>query len=91
MDPDKRVEDLTVGQKQTCGDLKSAVSRSKILILDEPTAVLTPQETQELFDELLHLKENGYTIIFISHKLQEIKQICDRITIIRRGDDHGRA
>ena len=85
VDPDKRVEDLTVGQKQRVEILKALFRGAKILILDEPTAVLTPQETQELFDELLHLKENGYTIIFISHKLQEIKQICDRITIIRRG------
>ena len=74
MDPDKRVEDLTVGQKQRVEILKALFRGAKILILDEPTAVLTPQETQELFDELLHLKENGYTIIFISHKLQEIKQ-----------------
>ena len=51
--------------------------------------MLTPQETQELFDELLHLRDNGYTIIFISHKLQEIKQICSRITIIRRGTTMG--
>ena len=51
--------------------------------------MLTPQETQELFDELLHLRDNGYTIIFISHKLQEIKQICSRITIILRGTTMG--
>ena len=70
VDPDKRVEDLTVGQKQRVEILKALFRGAKILILDEPTAVLTPQETQELFDELLHLKENGYTIIFISHKLQ---------------------
>ena len=85
VDPDKKVEDLTVGQKQRVEILKALFRGAKILILDEPTAVLTPQETQELFDELLHLKQNDYTIIFISHKLQEVKQICDRITIIRRG------
>lgn len=85
VDPDKRVEDLTVGQKQKVEILKALFRGAKILILDEPTAVLTPQETQELFEELLNLKDNGYTIIFISHKLQEIKQICSRITIIRRG------
>ena len=85
VDPDKKVEDLTVGQKQKVEILKALFRGARILILDEPTAVLTPQETQELFEELLNLKKNGYTIIFISHKLQEIKQICDRITIIRRG------
>ena len=89
VDPDKRVEDLTVGQKQKVEILKALFRGAKILILDEPTAVLTPQETQELFDELLHLRDNGYTIIFISHKLQEIKQICSRITIIRRGTTMG--
>lgn len=89
VDPDKRVEDLTVGQKQKVEILKALFRGAKILILDEPTAVLTPQETQELFEELLNLKDNGYTIIFISHKLQEIKQICGRITIIRRGTTMG--
>ena len=89
VEPDKRVEDLTVGQKQKVEILKALFRGAKILILDEPTAVLTPQETQELFDELLHLRDSGYTIIFISHKLQEIKQICSRITIIRRGETMG--
>ena len=89
VDPDKRVEDLSVGQKQKVEILKALFRGARILILDEPTAVLTPQETQELFDELLHLRDNGYTIIFISHKLQEIKQICSRITIIRRGTTMG--
>lgn len=85
VEPDKRADELTVGQKQKVEILKALFRGVKILILDEPTAVLTPQETQELFDELLSLRENGYTIIFISHKLQEVKQICSRITIIRRG------
>lgn len=85
VEPDKRIEELTVGQKQKVEILKALFRGVRILILDEPTAVLTPQETQELFEELLNLKKNGYTIIFISHKLQEVKQICDRITIIRRG------
>lgn len=85
VDPNKKVGELTVGQKQRVEILKALFRGAKILILDEPTAVLTPQETQELFVELLNLKNNGYTIIFISHKLQEVKQICDRITIIRRG------
>ena len=89
VDPDKRVADLTVSQKQKVEILKALFRGAKILILDEPTAVLTPQETQELFEELLNLKKNDYTIIFISHKLNEIKQICDRITIIRRGVSMG--
>ena len=85
VDPDKKVADLTVGQKQKVEILKALFRGAKILILDEPTAVLTPQETAELFEELKHLRENGYTIIFISHKLNEVKELCDRITIIRRG------
>lgn len=85
IDPDKKIADLTVGQKQKVEILKALFRGAKILILDEPTAVLTPQETTELFEELKHLRENGYTIIFISHKLNEVKALCDRITIIRRG------
>ena len=85
IDPDKKIQDLTVGQKQKVEILKALFRGAKILILDEPTAVLTPQETEELFEELKHLRKNGYTIIFISHKLNEIKELCDRITIIRRG------
>ncbi len=89
IDPDKKVADLTVGQKQKVEILKALFRGAKILILDEPTAVLTPQETAELFEELKNLKKNGYTIIFISHKLNEVKEICDRITIIRRGETMG--
>ena len=85
IDPDKKIADLTVGQKQKVEILKALFRGAKILILDEPTAVLTPQETAELFVELKNLRENGYTIIFISHKLNEVKELCDRITIIRRG------
>ncbi|MFQ7618441.1 ABC transporter ATP-binding protein [[Clostridium] scindens] len=85
VEPNKKIRDLTVGQKQKVEILKALFRGSKILILDEPTAVLTPQETQELFCELVKLRENGYTMIFISHKLHEIKQICDKVTIIRRG------
>lgn len=85
IDPDKKICDLTVGQKQKVEILKALFRGAKILILDEPTAVLTPQETAELFEELKHLRKNGYTIIFISHKLNEVKELCDRITIIRRG------
>lgn len=85
VNPKAKVEDLTVGMKQKVEILKALVRGAKILILDEPTAVLTPQETEELFVELQHLKEQGHTIVFISHKLKEVKAICDRITIMRGG------
>ncbi len=89
VEPDKRVMDIPVGMKQKVEILKALVRGAKILILDEPTAVLTTQETEELFRELIHLKEQGYTIIFISHKLKEIKQITDRLTIMRGGRSMG--
>ena len=57
----------------------------KILIPDEPTTVLTPQETDELFEELKHLRDEGHTIIFISHKLYEVKKLCDRVSIMKNG------
>lgn len=85
IDPKAKIRDLSVGQKQKVEILKALVRGAKILILDEPTAVLTPQETKELFIELKHLKTQGYTVIFISHKLNEIKELCDRITILRAG------
>ena len=53
--------------------------------MDEPTAVLTPQETEELFEQLIRLRENGHSIIFISHKLEEVKRICTRVTVLRHG------
>lgn len=80
-----RIEDVSVGVKQKTEILKALVRGAKILILDEPTAVLTPQETKELFVELNTLKNQGHTIIFISHKLNEIMEICDRVTIMRHG------
>lgn len=89
VDPKARVADLPVGMKQRVEILKALLRGAKILILDEPTAVLTPQETQELFVEFLNLKKAGHTIIFISHKLQEIVQICDRLTVLRRGRSMG--
>ncbi len=89
VNPDAKVADIPVGMKQKVEILKALIRGAKILILDEPTAVLTTQETAELFRELIHLKERGYTIIFISHKLNEIKQITDRITIMRGGKSMG--
>ena len=89
VEPDMKVADITVGMKQKVEILKALVRGAHILILDEPTAVLTTQETAELFVELKHLKEQGYTIIFISHKLKEIKELTDRITIMRGGKSMG--
>lgn len=85
VDPNAKVMDIPVGMKQKVEILKALVRGAKILILDEPTAVLTTQETTELFKELKNLKEQGYTIIFISHKLNEIMEITDRMTILRGG------
>jgi len=85
VDPLAKIEDLSVGQKQKVEILKALVRGAKILILDEPTAVLTPQETKELFVELKGLKKEGYTVIFISHKLHEVTELCDRVTVMRAG------
>lgn len=85
VEPDSKVMDIPVGMKQKVEILKALVRGAKILILDEPTAVLTTQETTELFKELINLKNQGYTIIFISHKLNEIMQITDRLSILRGG------
>lgn len=89
IEPEERVADIPVGMRQKVEILKALARGAKILILDEPTAVLTPQETDELFHELELFKESGHTIIFISHKLKEIKQICDRITIMKNGRSVG--
>ena len=83
--PHAKIQDLTVGQKQKVEILKALFHGAKLLILDEPTAVLTPQETRELFQELKILRDSGYTIIFISHKLNEISYVADKITVIRDG------
>lgn len=89
VDPLEKAENLPVGIKQRVEILKALVRGVNILILDEPTAVLTPQETKELFKQLILFKEQGNTIIFISHKLDEIKALCDRITIMRAGRNMG--
>ena len=89
VDANAMVMDIPVGMKQKVEILKALVRGAKILILDEPTAVLTTQETAELFVELKALKNQGYTIIFISHKLNEIMEITDRMTILRGGRSMG--
>ncbi len=82
---DVDVEVLSVGQQQRVEILKVLYRNAKILILDEPTAVLTPQETEELFTIINRLKEQGHSIIFISHKLHEVMEIADRISVMRKG------
>jgi ABC-type uncharacterized transport system ATPase subunit len=85
IDPDARVEEITVGQQQRVEILKALYRGADILILDEPTAVLTPQEAHELFEILRTLVREGMSVIFISHKLNEVLEIADRITVLRRG------
>lgn len=89
IDVRQKVEEIPVGIKQKVEILKALYRGAEILILDEPTAVLTPQETEELFVQLMKLREKGHTLIFISHKLDEIKQICNRATIMRNGRSMG--
>jgi simple sugar transport system ATP-binding protein len=86
IDPDARVETLSVGWQQRVEILKALYRQARILVLDEPTAVLTPQETVEIFAVLRRLAAEGQSIIFISHKLYEVLEIADRITVIRRGE-----
>jgi general nucleoside transport system ATP-binding protein len=85
IDPDARVGSLSVGWQQRVEILKALYRNARILVLDEPTAVLTPQETDEIFAVLRRLANEGHSIVFISHKLYEVLEIADRITVIRRG------
>jgi ABC-type uncharacterized transport system ATPase subunit len=85
IDPEAKVGSLSVGSQQRVEILKALYRDARILVLDEPTAVLTPQETEEIFAVLRKLAEAGHSIIFISHKLYEVLEIADRITVIRRG------
>jgi ABC-type uncharacterized transport system ATPase subunit len=85
IDPEVKVGSLSVGWQQRVEILKALYREARILVLDEPTAVLTPQETKEIFEVLRRLAAEGHSIIFISHKLYEVLEIADRITVIRRG------
>jgi general nucleoside transport system ATP-binding protein len=85
VDPDATVADLPVGVQQRVEIVKALVREVDLLILDEPTAVLTPQETDELLEVMRALKAGGKSIVFITHKLREVKAIADRITVVRRG------
>lgn len=83
VDPKERVQNMSLAMKQKLEILKALYRGAEILILDEPTAVLTPQETEELFEQLKLLRDKGHTIIFISHKLNEVKELSDNLTVLR--------
>jgi ABC-type uncharacterized transport system ATPase subunit len=85
VDPDARIQDISVAQQQRVEILKALYRGAEILVLDEPTAVLTPQEARELFSIIKGLTDQGTPIIFISHKLHEVLEVADRITVLRRG------
>src|SRR5918997_3379165 len=91
VDPDALVEDLPVGVQQRVEILKALANDAKYLIFDEPTAVLTPQEIDELIEVMRSLRDEGKAIVFITHKLREVRAIADTITVIRRGKVVGRA
>ncbi len=91
IDPDALIEDLPVGAQQRVEIIKALSRDAEVLILDEPTAVLTPQETDELITIMRQLKEAGTSIVFITHKLREVRAVADRITVIRRGKVVGEA
>ncbi len=85
IDPDSRIEELPVGFQQQVEILKTLYRNAKILVMDEPTAVLTPQETRGLFSFLREFAERGNAVVFISHKLDEVMEICDRMSVMRDG------
>ncbi|WP_310530138.1 ABC transporter ATP-binding protein [Nocardioides sp.] len=91
VDPDALVENLPVGVQQRVEIIKALSRDAQVLVFDEPTAVLTPQETDELMEIMRQLKEAGKAIVFITHKLREVRAIADRITVIRRGAVVGEA
>ena len=89
VNPDKKVYNMSVGEKQNVEILKVLYRGAEILILDEPTAVLTPQETQKLFNIIQNMKKAGCAVIVITHKLQEVMEISDRISVLRKGETIG--
>ncbi|MDO5724021.1 MAG: ABC transporter ATP-binding protein [Flaviflexus sp.] len=91
LDPDAKIEDLSVGAQQRVEIVKALSRDAEILILDEPTAVLTPAETDELINIMRELAAAGTSIVFITHKLREVKAVADKITVIRRGKVVGEA
>ena len=86
IDPDKKIYEMSVSEKQTVEILKVLYRGANILILDEPTAVLTPQETEHLFDVLRRMKKEGCTVIIITHKMNEVMAISDRVAVLRKGE-----
>ena len=82
---DKKVSQISVGEAQRVEIIKTLMRGADIIILDEPTAVLTPQETKKLFEILFNLKKEGKSLVFISHKLNEVMEISDRISVMRQG------
>ena len=86
VDPDKKVYDMSVSEKQTLEIVKTLYRGAEILILDEPTAVLTPQETEKLFAVMRNMRSDGKSIIIITHKLNEVLEISDRVTVLRKGE-----
>ncbi|MCU1418636.1 MAG: heme transporter ATP-binding protein [Schumannella sp.] len=91
LDPDALIEDLPVGVQQRVEIIKALSRDAKVLVFDEPTAVLTPQETDELMQIMRQLKEEGTAIVFITHKLREVREVADKITVIRLGKVVGEA
>ncbi len=89
IDPDKRVAEMSVSEKQTVEILKVLYRGADILILDEPTAVLTPQETEKLFAVLRRMREDGKSVIIITHKMHEVLSISDRVAVLRKGEHVG--
>ena len=89
VEPDKKVYDMSVGEKQTLEIIKVLYRGARILIMDEPTAVLTPQEIKKLFRVIRNMKEQGCSIVIITHKLNEVMEISDRVTVLRKGRSIG--
>jgi simple sugar transport system ATP-binding protein len=86
VDPERRIDDLSVGEKQRVEIVRCLLQRPRLLIMDEPTSVLTPQEADRLFEVLRRLRDEGCSVLYISHKLNEIRALCDAATVLRRGE-----
>ena len=85
LDPYSLVGDLSVGERQRIEIIRCLLQKPELIILDEPTSVLTPQEADKLFETLERLRAEGKSILYISHRLEEVKRICDRATVLRHG------